>query len=285
MSTRRAAIPFLLACWIAVFGLFDWRPGFGGLFAGSGTPLRILELNAGSGSHGLPNDDSIAAEFRLRDPDIIVVVECSLPLSGDLAKRFPAYQSRFAAPEICLLSRGAITEFSQRDQLDLWKEGGAGEIVRAMVTTPAGPLRFGIVHLATPRNALDNYEDLSTIPSLGPITRANILQRDEESRDAAQWILTEPSMPTVIAGDFNIPVESAIYRRYWGALRNAFSYAGVGTGYTKHTRLWGVRIDHVLMTTDIHARRSFTGNDVGSDHLPVIADLILPRLQRTSSAR
>jgi endonuclease/exonuclease/phosphatase (EEP) superfamily protein YafD len=92
-------------------------------------------------------------------------------------------------------------------------------------------------------------------------------------------------LPTIVAGDFNLPVESAIYRTHWGDLRNAFSRAGIGTGYTKHTRYWGVRIDHVLASGDIGTHRSFVGRDVGSDHLPLIADLVLPTTQRTNTAR
>jgi hypothetical protein len=282
-APRRAALPVLVGAVLAVFGVLDWRIGLGGLTAGDGPALRVLELNAGAGSGGLPNLNDIINELKARDPDIIVIAECGLGVSDSLPARFPGYTIGVAAPELCLAVRGEIQEFSQRDQLDLWKKGGAGEIVRAILVTRAGPVRLGMVHLATPRNALDNYLDLSTIPSLGPVTRANIDERDEESRDARDWIMTGPAMPTIITGDFNIPVESAIYRRYWASFRNAFSASGRGTGYTKHTRLWGVRIDHVLMTKDIHAVRSFTGKDVGSDHLPVIADLRLP--QRTSTAR
>jgi vancomycin resistance protein VanJ len=80
----------------------------------------------------------------------------------------------------------------------------------------------------------------------------------------------------VIAGDFNLPVESAIYRQHWAQYRNAFSQTGIGSGYTKHTRLFGVRIDHVLSSKDVQPIRSFVGKDVGSDHLPLIADLAIP---------
>ena len=81
--------------------------------------------------------------------------------------------------------------------------------------------------------------------------------------------------PVIIAGDFNMPVESTIYRRFWSGLGNVFEDAGFGFGYTKRENRWiRARIDHVL-----YAERWFdgtaaeTGPDVGSDHLPVIAEL------------
>jgi endonuclease/exonuclease/phosphatase (EEP) superfamily protein YafD len=141
-----------------------------------------------------------------------------------------------------------------------------------------------MVHLATPRDALQEFRALSQIPSLGAPTRQNMAEREEESEHAVRWIDTGPGLPLVIAGDFNLPIESAIYRRNWAGYRNAFSAVGWGTGYTKHTRWWGIRIDHILMSSDIHPWRSFVGREVGSDHLPLIADLRLPP-QRTSTAR
>ena len=37
-----------------------------------------------------------------------------------------------------------------------------------------------------------------------------------------------------------------------------------------------VRIDHVLVSPDWHVRSFRIGPDVGSDHFPVVADLLLP---------
>ncbi|HBO45279.1 MAG TPA: hypothetical protein DD670_15390 [Planctomycetaceae bacterium] len=37
---------------------------------------------------------------------------------------------------------------------------------------------------------------------------------------------------------------------------------------------FGARIDHILMRSDWWPRRCWVGPDMGSDHLPVVADLI-----------
>ena len=59
------------------------------------------------------------------------------------------------------------------------------------------------------------------------------------------------SGPFLVVGDFNAPVESVIYRRYWGDLRNAFSYAGFGFGSTRLNGWIRVRIDHILASYDL----------------------------------
>jgi endonuclease/exonuclease/phosphatase family metal-dependent hydrolase len=118
--------------------------------------------------------------------------------------------------------------------------------------------------------------DLSTIPTLGELTRKNIAQRELESTLAREWIFAGENLPTIVAGDFNLPVESAIYRRHWADLRNAFSRSGLGTGYSKQTSFWGSRIDHILTTADIVTEHTWTAASTGSDHLPVLADLSVP---------
>jgi endonuclease/exonuclease/phosphatase (EEP) superfamily protein YafD len=141
--------------------------------------------------------------------------------------------------------------------------------------TPGGIIRVGVVHLETPRDALDQFPDLSAIPTLGNVTRQNMAQRERESRVAREWIFRGDVYPTIVAGDFNLPIESAIYRRHWSDLRNAFSRSGVGLGYTKRTRLWGIRIDHILTTDHFVTDRVYLGQDVGSDHRPLLAVLSL----------
>ncbi len=82
----------------------------------------------------------------------------------------------------------------------------------------------------------------------------------------------------ILAGDFNLPTDSTIYREVWSGWTNAFSTTGFGFGYTVWTRAtclsYGLRIDHVLTPSVIKPRRSWVGPNVGSDHLPLLADLV-----------
>jgi endonuclease/exonuclease/phosphatase family metal-dependent hydrolase len=171
------------------------------------------------------------------------------------------------------MSRHPILTWERRDPSDFWQEYGSAAIARATIAHPTlGELRIGIVHLATPRHVLDHFFDVSAIPTLGDTVRRNIDLRDRESAAARDWI-GGPDVADIVAGDFNLPVESAIYRRHWGDFTNAFWHAGWGLGRTKHTRLIGVRIDHILLGDRLHARRTWVGPALGSDHRPVIAEL------------
>ena len=80
----------------------------------------------------------------------------------------------------------------------------------------------------------------------------------------------------IVAGDFNVMEESAIYRESWGRLRNAFSTAGLGWGYTKRENwLLAARIDHVLTGPRWRATRAWVETWNGSDHRPLVVDLVL----------
>jgi endonuclease/exonuclease/phosphatase (EEP) superfamily protein YafD len=84
--------------------------------------------------------------------------------------------------------------------------------------------------------------------------------------------------PVIVAGDFNMPADSDIYRENWQGYANAFSKAGFGYGWTVRGGhrgiVIGARIDHILTDGGMRVLRCETGPDVGSDHLPLIADIV-----------
>ena len=93
---------------------------------------------------------------------------------------------------------------------------------------------------------------------------------------ASQWVRESPH-PVLVAGDFNLPVDSRIYGEAWSGFLNAFSTAGLGVGHSKYTRWIGVRIDHILTSPEWYVEACRVGPAVGSDHLPLLADLVPPR--------
>jgi endonuclease/exonuclease/phosphatase family metal-dependent hydrolase len=76
-------------------------------------------------------------------------------------------------------------------------------------------------------------------------------------------------------GDFNLPIESDIYRQIWSPFVNAFDECGTGYGNTKHTRWFGVRIDHVLMSPSFRCESADVLEPRGSDHSPLKVELKL----------
>ena len=77
-------------------------------------------------------------------------------------------------------------------------------------------------------------------------------------------------------GDFNMPIESTIYRRCWSGLSDAFSMAGWGFGFTKISEKlgwsYGARIDHILFCEPWQCLHCWVGGEIGSDHLPLLAE-------------
>ena len=134
------------------------------------------------------------------------------------------------------------------------------------------------LHLITPQNGLAEAIDRVTIVNpnrSGALTELNYW-RNRESELLSEWIATMPRVDVVV-GDFNMPVESCIYRQWWSRYTNAFSAVGTGFGYTRWATVrripFGVRIDHILTGDGWAPVRCQLGPDVGSDHLPVLADL------------
>ena len=83
-------------------------------------------------------------------------------------------------------------------------------------------------------------------------------------------------LPILIGGDFNMPPDSPMLQALVaGRLRLGFEDAGWGYGYTRPGRLPWIRIDHLLATPDWAFDRCWVGPDLGSDHRPLIADVLL----------
>lgn len=126
------------------------------------------------------------------------------------------------------------------------------------------------VHLPTFRPALEKARAFDLDAGEAIQARAGAY------RHAAEQLLygvARTDGPVIIAGDFNVPVESAHYRDYWGNWSNALSREGTGFGYTKTTRYHGVRIDHVLVDDSWTIVSAWVGADFGGDHRPVIVEI------------
>src|SRR5262249_11394378 len=117
--------------------------------------------------------------------------------------------------------------------------GVSGAIAWYALETPGGRLNVFNVHLASPREGL---EAVTASLRTGPARLdTNTALRWHESEVASSWAGRVPG-PVLLAGDFNLPVDSPIYRRFWSGYANAFATAGLGWGYTKFTHWFGARI-------------------------------------------
>ena len=267
IARRRAPLwPLLVATALVVgpwMGLcLPWR-----LARGNGPPpllkLRVMTCNVEVGKAvGLP------ALVESLSPEVVLMQEA--PGADDATLRRLAGPGWHVRTErgLAIASRFPIVAFERRPIAE--PDGAGGQVGRFRLETPVGLLDVYCVHLETPREGLEAVirGRRSGIPEL----RANIAQRWREA-DAAGRFVAESAGPFVVAGDFNMPADSPIYRRHLSSLMNAFSESGFGFGHSKFTRWFGIRIDHILAGPGWRSRRCRVGPDVGSDHRPVVADL------------
>jgi endonuclease/exonuclease/phosphatase (EEP) superfamily protein YafD len=229
--------------------------------------LRVVTLNADGGERVVGQLPRLLAELQ---PDVLVLQECAGVLA-DAVGRAPGW-FHHADQELCLLSRYPITRAVMMDRSSLEEVsadgfGGSGFVITYTLAAPFGPVSLTNLHLETPRKGFDFLRRLDP-DGLG----SNTLLREIESHRARQWV-DRAGAAALVAGDFNLPVESSIFREAWGDFGDAFSEAGMGFGMTKYNGWVRARIDHVLLGRGWRAVRASVGPDVGSDHRPVVADL------------
>ncbi|WP_437790383.1 endonuclease/exonuclease/phosphatase family protein [Sorangium sp. So ce693] len=275
---RRALVPAALASAIVAGPILGFTFSLRALSGDADSAdLRVASFNTGSRAMNIDRLKGFVAETR---PDVLALQECSAP-EQELSAAFPGW-SVHVDHGMCLVSRHPLLEVESRDRRDVWDKGGHGAILRYAIALPdasrpgahepPGMRTFSLLnlHLETPREAIEAL--MHGLWKQAEEHDRVIALRVWESELARQWV-DEAPYPVVVAGDFNMPVDSAIYRRFWAGFENAFSRAGLGFGATKRTRWFGVRIDHVLAGPGWTTERAWVGPDLGSDHLPIVADL------------
>jgi vancomycin resistance protein VanJ len=263
--------------------------------APSADRIRVLSLNAQGGGIVKLRLASILERYA---PSMVAMQECGDELAAVAAQQRGWYTARYEG--LCTMSRWPIAfadtmpraAFVRVSRLGY---GGTGIVIRYGIAHPAGPFQFVNLHLETARKGLESLlgnegvipDNGTGVPSpdeeqrvreSGGIDRVALNRRirESEAERASVWSARKmDEVPVVIAGDFNMPVESSIYRRYWSGLTNAFDRKGLGFGFSKHEgSLLRLRIDHVLSAPKwFRVRGAWVGADVGSDHQPMIADL------------
>jgi vancomycin resistance protein VanJ len=257
---------------LAVTGVLIVGPVLGFQFhladASGQVALRILTCNVNQARF----DPEILAEILDRDrPDIVALQE--VPGRPPPIPWPPGWHV-VRRDEYLVASRFPIV---RHEGLPCPGVPGKLAAIRYTVELPHRDVQLFNLHLFSPRWGLEAVLDrnkgldVSKAPSL----EASLRQRANETRAVSDWIAQFPGAKIVV-GDFNTPVESAIYRQYWSWLENAFSTAGFGFGFTKITETggmsYGARIDHVLYTPPWRCVRAWVGPDIGSDHLPLVVE-------------
>jgi endonuclease/exonuclease/phosphatase (EEP) superfamily protein YafD len=239
-----------------------WRPVLGETPTGHHFRIFVCNLHYGSGERDVL--DSLIAITR---PDVVIFLEWRdgslLPVMRKPGWHIGPYTSVFLASrhpivEVKELSAGSFSEH--------------GAVARCTLNTPQGAVTLFGLHLGSPQDAL---MEAALAEEEGKVD----IQANSELRAGQMAWLAEQakrsSAPVVLAGDFNTPPMSALFRRQWADFVDAFSETGWGWGFTFIARRTQVRIDYVLAGPGWSCQQCWVGPPVGSPHRPVIADLVL----------
>lgn len=275
---RRLAPLFALHLAILLFPIMglELRPFAGGDEDATRFRLCVVSCNVGGGE---PRLDRFVGLLKEHSAHVVMLQECEWDVAneifGQLEWQFQhdgglAIGSRYPLGAAETVVRHGSQRYHKPAALAC-----TVELERLLQETDSRPHRPGSeplllvnVHLPTVRPALARLieDPFSGAPNLPEV----IDEHARVSGEASEWVRRQNAR-TIVAGDFNMPTASTLYRSHWGHLQNAWEIAGAGFGHTKFTRIHGVRIDHVLADDSWSAIAAEVGPGVGGDHRPVIA--------------
>jgi endonuclease/exonuclease/phosphatase family metal-dependent hydrolase len=233
----------------------------------AGETVRVMTYNLGQ----VPLDTRRLIAMIERERVDLVCFQEGSPSRPDLDAYFARgwYRDR----QKHLASRYPIVaDFEPMPEENQSEERYGGRLIRARVRTPSGTeFVLASVHLPTLRPGLNRV--------LGGDVRGLKIHlawwRHELDR-ALRLLSDADGTPLILAGDFNMPSDDSTMAALGGSFQFAFAEAGWGYGYTRPSRYPWVRIDHILTSPESAVTRCWVGPDFGSDHLPLLAEVVLP---------
>lgn len=239
----------------------------------SGAALRIMTYNIAQGTDVV----RVMAEIERQHPDVLIVQEMGDHFEVPLRTKYPSWsiQARGEFLIATPLPLSSVTRVELPPLIDdPWKHPG---YLRGIIRFGKRDIAIYNTHLSTPRPALEaiRFRDRTGIHQI----ESNAKSRIAQAKALAQ-ALSRESLPAILGGDFNAPESSVACQLIRdAAFRDAFSEAGRGYGYTSGHRLrFGIsfaRIDHIYVSKEWGVKQCFPGEKLGSDHRPVVADIVL----------
>jgi vancomycin resistance protein VanJ len=274
-----ALVALVLVGWLAM-GLELHR---GESLTAGQRPVRVMTYNIKAYLAATRTDGfaRLAQEIATRSPDILLLEDAEEPpplrqsTPGPVAALLGA-RHRYVHGQFVIASRFPVRDcapgipFSQ----------ALGEAyVHCVVDIDGIEVDLYAVHLQTPRQGLNATRH--DAPGGVDDWEQNLSERMAQAADLARAVRAS-KRPVIVGGDLNAPEVSLVVRTLLDTgLRDSFSSAGVGYGYTYgHALRPGfsfLRLDHVLVSAQIGVADCYAGGRHGSEHRPVIADLLLRR--------
>ncbi len=253
--------------------------------APNGQTLRVLTFNVWGRNHDLRH---VEAWLRQEQPDIAVLQEISPAYAVDhlpsLLDLYPYQSTQPDSPRWggnITLSRFPVISM---EFVDLHVPNEAAPL-RIVVEVNGDQIAIYNVHLAWP---VRQSPRLPLPPALNSFYLRVALGFDDRARNQQVQALlahlqNEP-LPYIVAGDFNTSDQSATYQQLAAAMTDSFREAGQGwRGSWPVSSARGlpsllpplIRIDYIWHSEQFDTLAAARGPALGSDHLPMLATLML----------
>lgn len=237
------------------------------------TTLRLLTWN----THAtIDHDDEFIREVRRLQPDLVALQEASYTLRRKVADElFAEYPYQVndllsSAESLVTLSRFPVIQHNFDRRL------GGCRCQQLVIQWHDRQITVINSHMPSPYISIDPFPR---------IPRVIIFDNQFQYRamDALLAQVASISGPLLVLGDLNTTEQQWNLRRLQHDLTDAFANAGWGMGFTfpvgKRLRYGAVppfvRIDHILYNDHWQAISAWPGPPLDSDHLYVLADLVL----------
>lgn len=238
--------------------------------------VRILTWNT---HYTADPDDAFIRTVDQLQPDLVALQEVSYflrkKLARELSARYPyqAVDNLSSSEALVVLSRYPVL----RQEFDDGYRRGC-RCQQVTLDLAGQPISLINSHMPSPRIGFTLYGRLPRVYYFDNRFQANTV-------DALLARVEQTTAPLILAGDLNLMERQEDFQRLRTHLDDAFEAAGWGMGFTfpYGKSVQGitvppfVRIDHILYTPHWQAVGARVGSPLDSDHLHVVADLLLRR--------
>jgi endonuclease/exonuclease/phosphatase (EEP) superfamily protein YafD len=234
---------------LPLYGPPDNPPDF---WSSGGTQLRCLVANVYTANRGF---ETFLTLVEKENPDVVLVMEVDDVWNAALAplrQKYPHSDSRPRPDNF------GIACFSRLPTSSI-------EFVEYGVGIPSVVAKIAVGDRTV------TFVGTHTLPPMRPDMA---LHRNEHLHDLAQAV-GQLEGTIVVAGDLNATSWSPYFRDLVSStgLRDSRQGFGVQPTWNARRRWLRIPLDHVLVTKDVEVVDRRVGDDVGSDHLPVVVDL------------
>jgi len=229
-----------------------------------GKTVRIVTWNIHDQLRHIPEIRSVLEGLH---PDIVCLQEAN---ARDFRECWPGADAA-QADSLLTLTRGKI---ERHHDIRLERSGHyIRPLLEAEITLDGKRVNVLNIHLYSFQlaAALKN----PTREKARRVTQGAIEMRTLQIEKVTGWLASQTT-PAFVAGDFNTPPRGRLYGRLTDAATDAFAAAGEGFGWTFPHSHPVLRIDYIWLTPDVKAVHCRPLRAGPSDHLPVVAEVVVP---------